>query len=41
MASDAFRLQGTIDVDVKDAVDSLNKVRHTLQIIKICSLVWE
>ena len=26
MASDAFILQGTIDVDINDAVNSLNKV---------------
>ena len=30
MASDAFILQGTIDVDVTDAVSSLNKVDSTV-----------
>lgn len=31
MSSDAFILQGTIDVDVKDAVDSLNKVDKNVE----------
>ena len=31
MASDAFKLQGTIDVDVNEAVTSLNKVDSTVE----------